>query len=136
MRLKREALCLKCSYVQNVLSQFLLLTICYIQQKHESCWGQTGIFFQPNLYFLCILCFQMLHEGKVQELQFLSTGNRKANNDQPIFLSKVYSCNIPSMRIVTVQCQNNELFIWLHRRAKILENLHRTHFFWIHPAIQ
>jgi hypothetical protein len=31
---------------------------------------QGFFFFQPNLYFLCILCFQMLHEGKVQELQF------------------------------------------------------------------
>jgi len=48
-------------------------------------------FSQPNLYFLCILCFQMLHEGKVQELQFLSTVHRKANNGRPIFLSKVYS---------------------------------------------
>jgi hypothetical protein len=70
----------------------------------------------------------MLHGGKAQELQFLSTVHRKANNGHPIFPSRVCSCDIPSMRIVTVQCQNNEIFVWLHRRAKILENLHRTLF--------
>ena len=36
------------------------------------CNNSVGMVFQSNIYFLCTVCLQRLHEGNVQRLQFMN----------------------------------------------------------------
>ena len=82
-------------------NQFSNLIVC-----NNSVW----MVFQPNLYLLCVVCLQRLHEGKSQRLQFMNVLRGKANNVHPVFPSTVSHLDIPQMRIVTIQCQGNWIF--------------------------
>jgi hypothetical protein len=61
---------------------------------------------------------------------------RKAVNVNPVFPSTVYHLDIPRMRIVTIQCQDNGIFFnGFTARTKCL-NLCVKLCFWIHPACE
>jgi hypothetical protein len=58
----------------------------------------------------------------------------KASTVHPVFPSTVYHLDIPRMRIVTIQFQDNEIFIGgFTKRTKCL-NLGVKMSFWIHSA--
>ena len=63
---------------------------------------------QPNFYLLCVVCLQRLHEGNSERLQFRSAMEGKTNNEH--FPYTVKHLDIPQMRIVTIQCQDNGIF--------------------------
>jgi len=85
--------------------------------------------FQPNFYLQRVVCLQRLNEGNSKRLQFMSAMRGKANNGHPVFPSTHYHLDIPRMRIVTDQCQDNEIFFrWLHKIDKLFQLLRKVVF--------
>ena len=60
-----------------------------------ACNNYVWMVFQPNFYFLCVVCLQRLNEGNLQELQFMNAMRGKANNGHPVFPSTPYHFDIP-----------------------------------------
>jgi len=88
---------------------------------------------QPNFYLLCIVCLQRLQEGNSQRLQFRSSMRGKANNVH--FPCMVYHLDIAQMRTVTIQCQDNGIFLdSFIKQTKCLNHYVQLPF-WIHAAL-
>ena len=94
-----------------------------------ACNNPVWMFFQPNFYPLCVVYLQRLNKETTGVWSSWVLCGGRQTMCTPLFPSIVYHLDIPRMRIVTIQCQDNWIFFrWLHITDKIYEPLRRALF--------
>jgi hypothetical protein len=99
------------------------------------CNNTVWMVFQPNFYLLCVDCIHRLQDGKFQRLQLMSNMRGEANSVYPVFPRTVYHVDMPRMRIVTIQSQDNMFLLdSFIKQTKFWNNCLKLSF-WIRPAL-